>query len=128
VALQALFELDTPRAQEHPAASVLDYRLGESHLDASSDTFARQLVEGVVAHREELDLALQAALTGSWPWVELGRVERTVLRMAAYELLVAKEVPKRVVLDESIELAKSFAGSAAGRFVNGVLARLLSQV
>ena len=85
--------------------------------------FAEQLVHGVLAHLAELDGKLQA-YTQNWPLHRMGSVERSVLRLAFYEMIYCKDVPPAVVLNEAIDLAKYFSNADAGRFVNGVLDRL----
>jgi N utilization substance protein B len=80
-------------------------------------------VRGVIGAREQLDDAIQAAST-NWRLEQMGRVDRVVLRMAVYEIAVAREVPVRAAINESIELAKTFSGEESGRFVNGILGKV----
>ena len=54
----------------------------------------------------------------------MGRVDRVVLRMAVYEIAISRKVPVRAAINESIELAKTFAGEESGRFVNGILGKV----
>jgi len=86
--------------------------------------YARKLVEGTVAHREEID-ALLRAQADNWRLERMPAVDRNVLRLAVYELMHELDVPKLVVLDEAVELAKRFGSEQSGRFVNGLLDGLL---
>jgi len=79
------------------------------------------LVEGVLAHRAELDEALVGYLDRSVE--EVDAIERAVLRLAAYELLYRQDVPYRVVINEAIETAKRFGSEHGHTYVNGVLDR-----
>ena len=106
---------------EQPAAARP--KLGES---AAQEAFvhARHLAEGAVAHLEEIDelIRLQAE---NWRIERMPPVDRNVLRLAVFELLYETDVPKLVVVDEAVELAKRFGAENSGRFVNGLLDGLL---
>src|SRR5262249_32641342 len=95
----------------------------EDRAPRSVIEFADELVRGVTANRALLDSAIQAAST-NWKLEQMGRVDRIVLRMAVYEIAVARKVPVRAAINESIELAKPFSGDESGRFVNGILGRV----
>jgi N utilization substance protein B len=92
---------------------------------AAIDPFTRELVNGVIAHKAELDRELSAYLTG-WQLDRLSRVDRQILRLAAFELLY-RGVPPKVVVNEAIELAKHFGMEESGKFVNGVLGRMIRE-
>jgi transcription antitermination protein NusB len=93
-----------------------------SLYEGDVDPFSRELAEGVAAHAEELDGRLTAAATG-WPADRLGAVERSILRVALYEL-DRGEPPKEVVIDEAVRLTKRYASDEAARLVNGILGRI----
>lgn len=93
-----------------------------AHIDA----FTRELVEGVQEKRELIDQRLVVYLTG-WQVDRLSRVDRQILRLAAYEMMYRQEVPPKVVINEAIELAKHFGQDENGKFVNGVLGRMLKE-
>jgi N utilization substance protein B len=82
--------------------------------------FARDLVDGIERVRGTLDRLLSARLTG-WDLAGLGKLEATVLRLGAYELLYREEIPRKVVINEAVDIAKEYAGPKAGSLVNGVL-------
>lgn len=89
------------------------------------DDLTRVLVEGVAADQERIDLVIAEHAQG-WTLARMPTIDRNVLRIAAFELLRLPTVPVAVVLDEAVELAKRFSTDDSGRFVNGVLAALVS--
>ena len=123
IALQALFLLESDPEQDPRA--VLDYLSAEAQATAPTSAFARELVEGVLAHRQELDGTIREAST-NWSLEQMGKVDRMVLRIAIYEIAFARNVPVRAAINESIELAKTYGEADSGRFVNGILGRVAS--
>src|SRR5205814_717406 len=81
---------------------------------------AGQLIRGVLANREKLDTILRDA-SEHWKLEQMAKVDRVILRIAVWELTVDRQVPTKAAINESIELAKTFSGEAAGRLVNGIL-------
>lgn len=88
--------------------------------DLAIDRYARGLVLGVAEHLEAIDAVLQQHVA-RWSLERLGTLERSVLRLAAYELLWEAGVPEAVAIDEAVELAKRFCSDEAGALVNGIL-------
>ncbi len=115
--LRALFELDVGR---QPLQEILD-RL-QAEAPKSEWEFVRTLTEGTWKARASLDAEL-GALTGTWPIDRLANTDRTILRLGAYELLHTM-TPPRVVINEAVELAKTYGTEDSGKFVNGVLGAL----
>ncbi len=120
LALRVLFELE---GTDKDAAVALAYQSDD--LNAAQDVrdFAAELVDGCLRHADEVDAAVTSA-SDNWSLAELGKVERAVLRLGAYELRFRSDVPVAVVIDEAVELAKIYVGTQAGAFVNGVLASI----
>jgi transcription antitermination protein NusB len=100
------------------ASEVLAAQISET------DELTLLLVEGVEQHRSELDKAISEHSRG-WTLARMPTIDRTVLRIAGFELLGRKDVPVAVVLNEAVELAKRFSTDDSGRFVNGVLSALV---
>jgi N utilization substance protein B len=86
--------------------------------------YAKNLVEGTLAHREEIDTLIRSQAE-HWRLERMPAVDRNILRLAVYEFLYETDVPKLVVLDEAIELAKEYGTEQSGRFVNGLLDGIL---
>jgi transcription antitermination protein NusB len=91
--------------------------------DAEGREYADQLVRGVRADAEKLDERIRAA-SQNWRIERMARIDRNALRLGAYELLTRTDVPRAVILDEAVELAKRFGSDESSKFVNGVLDRI----
>jgi len=89
--------------------------------------FTRELVEGVTDHLAEIDETIGAHSEG-WTVDRMASVDRTVLRTAAYELAFGREVPVAVAIDEAVRAAKDLSTDDSGRFVNGVLGKIASEL
>ncbi|MFV1859832.1 MAG: transcription antitermination factor NusB [Anaerolineales bacterium] len=117
-ALQALYEIDSV---SHPAEDVLA-RYGED-LSPEANEFMRKIVRGTLESAEEID-SMVAESAPEWPISELAVIERNILRLALWELLIWGETPVKVAINEAVELAKRYGSDSAPRFVNGVLGTL----
>ncbi len=117
LALQTLFELDTVG---HPPDDTIARLLEETAASAEAEAFARELVDGVLANRDHIDEVIRKTAP-SWPLEQVAAIDRNILRLAIYEILVDNRVPMRAAINEAVELAKQFGGEASPRFVNGVL-------
>jgi len=102
---------------------VLLYHASENGASVEITDFARQLTRGVLDNREKLDSILSAA-SEHWKLEQMAKVDRVILRIAVYEIAIDRKVPTKAAINESIELAKTFSGDDAGRFVNGILGRV----
>ena len=102
---------------------TLDYFREELGLDDKTLTFARELAEGTLQAQPELDPIIREFLE-KWDFDRLGNVERSILRLAVFELLHRPEIPRKVTLNEAVEMAKDYSTDEAAKFVNGVLDRL----
>jgi N utilization substance protein B len=118
LALQTLFEIDFNRADPRDTWQRGAFRAG---LTEEAAGFAWDLVQGVIAHRKELDAEI-GALAPEFPIDQMARIDRNVLRIELYELRISGDAPAGVVIDEAVELAKMFGSEASPKFVNGVLA------
>lgn len=113
LALQALFQLDNHEI-------MIEEAIG--HVTEEKDSFLTQLVTGVVNHKDEIDASLTDKLE-NWSLSRLPKIERTVLRIAVFELLFTEETPAKVVINEALEICKVFGDEKSSRFVNGVLSK-----
>jgi len=96
-----------------------------SLFEGEVDAYTQTIADRVAAHAPELDAKITAA-SDDWTADRLGAVERSILRVAIEEL-VAGEVPKEVVLNEAVTLAKRYASDDAGRLVNGILGKIAQE-
>lgn len=120
VALQLLFQRDHNPAL--PRADIERFAADRLRNDPLQ-SFCLALVDGVATHLADIDSKLAAAAE-NWRLVRMPTVDRNLLRLGAFEMLIQKETPPAVVLDEVIELARRFGAADSPAFVNGVLDRL----
>ena len=119
-ALQALYERDT---SNHDVLATLERIAAEERLAADSVAFARGLIEGVLAQQDEIDRVIARAAP-AWPVDQLAPIDRNILRLAIREMLGDNGTPVRAVINEAVELAKSYGGTDGFKYVNGVLDKL----
>ncbi len=127
--LQILYEYDVA---EHDALAVLQRRLVEPIDDEDEDeellsdnaaNFARDLVTHVVDYQDKIDILI-ARFAPEWPLDQIAVIDRNILRLAIYEILIDSNTPIKVAINEAVELAKMYGSDSAPRFVNGVLGTL----
>jgi len=121
VAMQVLYETDAVRHNPH---EILERRAEEDSLAPSAAEFAQDLIEGVLANREEID-EIVSRFAPSWPVSQLAMVDRNILSLAIFEMLLGSETPPKVAINEAVELAKAFGSDSSPRFVNGVLGSVM---
>jgi N utilization substance protein B len=117
VALQVLYESDLAG---HDVEAALAYILDQSGLSGEDADFARRLVGGVIQNKEQIDRYIRK-FAPAWPLEQLSTVDRNILRLAIFEILLDNNVPVKVAINEAVELAKKFGSDSSSRFVNGVL-------
>lgn len=94
--------------------------LSKSKLDPRSKLFASDLYHKIINNIENIDIMIKGCVK-NWDFSRLSVVDKNILRMGICELLFFGDVPRKVSIDESIELAKKYGGEDSGSFVNGVL-------
>ena len=117
VALQALFEVDSVG---HDIELVLARFLAKEGLSEENAAFVRGLVSGVIRNKEKIDHNIKN-LASAWPMEQIPVVDRNILRLAIFEILLDNKVPVKVAINEAVELAKTFGSDSSSKFVNGVL-------
>ena len=117
LALQALYEVDSAG---HEVEGVVDHLLAMGGLSEENADFTHGLVSGVIQNKEKIDLNIQS-LAPAWPLEQIPVVDRNILRLAIFEILLDNKVPVKVAINEAVELAKTFGSDNSSRFVNGVL-------
>ena len=143
IALQVLYQADT---QSHLTAEEALQLYGSHFARAFAETtdvsgeapltdeqqrvardLATRIVRGVVGRRDDLDALLQRA-SRNWRLDRMARVDRNLLRVGAWELSEATDVPAKVAINEAIEIAKRFGTAESPAFVNGILDRVLDEL
>lgn len=144
IVLQTLFELDfngliggnkkttSPRlvglGPKDTEATLA--RVAEEFAPGMGDfSFVKELLDSLIKKQKDIDKIIEKAAP-EWPIEKISIVDRNILRIGLYELLFSdrKEVPAKVAINESIELAKTFGGESSGRFVNGVLGAVYKEI
>jgi N utilization substance protein B len=119
LALQMLYALDA-----NPAPGVREtlriFREEQTETTSRTREFAEALVQGVHDHRTEIDAAIKAR-SRNWALARMPRVDLNVMRMAAYELMYRPDIPKKVSINEAIEIARRYGDKESPAFVNGIL-------
>jgi N utilization substance protein B len=122
VAMQTLYEFDFRGAQasDEPLAEILERNLNEFRDSIDDTVFVEDVVDGVTQHLTDIDDIIAPAAP-EWPVEQIARVDKTILRIGVYELMIKRDVPPKVAINEAVELAKAFGGENSSKFVNGVL-------
>ncbi len=117
VAFKALCEASSA---QHDAAATLQHLLEGTRLSVDNAAFAGHLVQGVIEHRNEIDEHVRR-FAPAWPLEQMAVVDLSILRLAILEILLDNRVPRKVAINEAVELAKRFGSDGSSKFVNGVL-------
>jgi N utilization substance protein B len=88
--------------------------------------FIKDLAEGTLKNEKKIDAMIIPAAP-EWPIDQIAKMDKAILRMSIYELLIKKDVPPKVAINEAVELAKEFGGDNSSKFVNGVLGTIFRQ-
>lgn len=124
--LEVLYEYDLV---SHDALAVFQRRLNEQieedeeRLGNNAIEFSRQLLVGLLDFQPQIDLLI-ARYAPEWPLEQIAVIDRNILRIAIYEILVDANTPIKVAINEAVEMAKLYGSDSAPRFVNGVLGTL----
>ncbi len=120
VALQSLYEYDF-RDDESRDLKEISKRNFDQYEDVIDDQeFVFELIDLVQNKQAEIDEVIQPAAP-EWPIEQIARIDKAILRMAVAELLHDKSTPPKVVINEAVELGKSFGSDSSSKFINGVL-------
>jgi transcription antitermination protein NusB len=124
IALQALYEIDSV---QHDPEETLKHLREELKLSDETFMFAGELVNGVVRYKEKLDAQIHR-YAPAWPIEQIAFIDRNILRLAIFEILIDNKIPVKVAINEAVELAKNFGGDSSSKFVNGVLGAISANI
>ncbi len=124
IALQALYEIDSVG---HDPVESLAHLQQETALSKETAQFARELIEGVVKYKKKLDDQIHR-FAPAWPVEQLAVIDRNILRLAIFEILIDNRIPVKVAINEAIELAKHFGSENSSKFINGVLGAVSASI
>lgn len=117
LALQALYMID--QRPELTLGEAEDH-VGNSPHPGEVRKYAMRVIEGIMETRKRLDETIQS-IAANWEIVRMPVVDRNILRLAAYEILYCEDIPRKVAINEAIDLAKKYSTKESGSFVNGIL-------
>ena len=120
LAIKVLFHLEFTPGDPEEVFQLICENFGSSK---SIRSFSRELVLGVCTKKKELDQLISRA-SEHWRLERMSRVDRTILRLGAFEILVMKDIPPKVSIDEAVELGKIYGTEDSGGFINGILDRI----
>jgi len=120
MALKALFQIDLVSTNLEDA---LKYTFENVELPDEVKQFSLILVRGVMSNLSEIDKVINN-YTNNWSLERITNIDRSILRMAIYEILYLKNIPKSVSINEAVELAKKYGTKSSFSFVNGVLGKI----
>lgn len=121
LALQMLYQIDL--CGDEAREGMEEFLRREAPGEEAVHAFARTLVEGTLAHRDEIDRIISRAAQ-NWHIRRMAAVDRNVLRMAVYEMVYAGDIPAKVSINEAIEMGKRYSTQHSGSFINGILDRI----
>ncbi len=124
-----MFEMDFRSLPDSEASTVLERNAEEFAPGMGDFSFMKTLIQHILGKKKDIDLIIEKAAP-DWPIDKISIVDRNILRIGLYELLFSDrgEVPAKVAINESIELAKTFGGETSGKFVNGVLGAVYKEL
>ncbi|BAF59360.1 MAG: transcription antitermination factor NusB [Pelotomaculum sp.] len=120
-ALQILFQVDVGGADPGEAFRLMDEGFGELK---KYQEFARLLVGGTLENLAAIDRVI-AGVSKDWNINRMANVDRNIIRMALYEIFFCEDIPYSVSVNEAVELGKTYGGEESGRFINGILGRIV---
>ena len=100
--------------------AVVEGRITGSGLSVENADFIRHLIDGVMQYREQIDTRIQEHAP-AWPIEQIPVVDRNILRLAIFEIMLDNIVPVKVAINEAVELAKTYGSERSSKFINGVL-------
>lgn len=127
LALQTLFQWDFNGQDNTAIPEYLQFNKQEFAPEFDDAGFSDNLVAGVIDNVNDIDERI-VKYAPDWPLDKITNVDRNILRMGIYELMLDEEVPSKVAINESIELAKKYGGDSSGKFVNGVLGAIYNDI
>lgn len=134
IIVQSLYQMEMNDVEAADAVEMLIEEASEEneteHVitdEIELKTYVVEHVNGVWEHKAAIDDMLEHYLKG-WQMSRLSRVDRQILRLATYEMVFANDVPAKVAVNEAIDLAKHFGTDDSGKFVNGVLGKMIQEI
>ncbi len=120
--LQILYQIDITG---DPVESVLNQYWQSKNRNPEVIEFANEIIRGTIEHLSEID-AIISQYSENWEIGNMPIIDRNILRFAIYEILYMDDIPPKVTIDEAVELANNFGAPNSGKFINGVLDKIMT--
>ena len=124
MALKALFAYDIGKNEP---GMIIELLSEEESVDTDSKEFSGYLVGGVIENKGAIDQMIEKYAL-EWALDRMPGVDRNIMRVALFEILYSPEIPKAVIVNEAIELAKTFGSDDSPRFVNGIVGNIIKDM
>jgi N utilization substance protein B len=126
IAMQSLFTWDF-NGKKDDIEDIIRINFSYFAPEFDDNGFVKTLIKGVIKNNEEIDKYIIKYAT-EWPLDQITIVDRNILRIGVYELVMLDDIPPKVAINEAIEIAKTFGGESSGKFVNGVLGAIYNNM
>ena len=122
IIMQILYQWDFRGMPTAGLPAIIEQNLSEfgNGLEERNLSYIKNSVQDIVKEQIDIDTII-VKYAKNWPIEQITLIDRNILRIGLFELIYASEIPDKVAINEAIELAKTYSGTAAGKFVNGVL-------
>lgn len=128
IILESLFQLNfSDKNYEEIVENIEHISLSRRILNENDKSNVYMYLENIIKKRNEIDNIIKK-YSKNWDFKRIGNVEKTVLRLAVYELKEKKNIPHKVVINEAIELCKKYSEEDSGKFVNGILHNIVEDI
>src|ERR1700750_3038335 len=129
VAMQTLYEHDFRGSDgtELEINPILQRNLDEFRSSIDDTNFVEDVVDGVSKKQQNIDGIIGPAAP-EWPVEQIAKIDKIILRIGVYELMIKRDVPPKVAINEAVELAKTFGGENSSKFINGVLGTIYRNI
>lgn len=128
IAMQSLYQWDFKGKPTAVLPAIIEQNLKEFGMGIEDNAnFVTETVQGVLDHLDDIDKKI-SEYAPEWPISDMSIVDRNILRIAVYEMYFTDSIPDKVAINEAIETAKSYGGPSSGKFVNGVLGAMYSDL
>ena len=124
LALKALFAYDVGKNEP---GMIMELLFEEEIIDTTSKEFSVYLVEGVIENMATIDQMIEKYAL-EWALDRMPAVDRNIMRVALFEILFSPDIPKAVIINEAIELAKAYGSEDSARFVNGIVGNIIKDM
>ena len=121
LAFQGLFSWDASKA---PLEDILSFSWVQNEESQDETTFASLIISGTIDHIDEIDKMIENHLTASWSMDRINRVTLAILRTSVYEILFQKDIDKKIVIDEAVNIARDYGTDDSYKFINAVLDKI----